>query len=96
MVNAFLVSSKTDPYDVYIGRGSSYGNPYSWIPGHGILVDSREDAIRLYEEWVREQPELISAIKNELKGKILGCPGSGCPYLGCHGEVLLRILEENN
>jgi len=93
-----IVNSKTtDKYDVYIGRPSKWSNQFSWIPGYGkYLVDTREDAIRAYEDWIRGQPELIAAIKKELRGKVLGCPGSGCPYLGCHGEVLLRILEEDS
>jgi len=87
-----------EPYDVYIGRGSKFGNPYTHKPGTSApwLVDSREDAIRLYEEWIRSQPELIMAVKKELKNKILGCPGSGCPYLGCHGNVLIKIANEEN
>lgn len=97
MTKPMIVNSKTDRYNVFIGRGSKFGNPFTWIPGYGkYLVDSREDAIRAYEDWIRGQPELIAAVKKELQGKVLGCPGSGCPYLGCHGEVLLRILEEDD
>ena len=95
MSKLLLVNSKTDKYDIFIGRPSRFSNPFTWIPGYGkYLVDSREDAIQLYEEWIMGQPDLILEVKKKLKGKVLGCPGSGCPYLGCHGEILLRIANE--
>jgi hypothetical protein len=95
MSKSLLVNSKTDKYDIFIGRPSRFSNPFTWIPGYGkYLVDSREDAIQLYEEWIMGQPDLILEVKKKLKGKVLGCPGSGCPYLGCHGEILLRIANE--
>ena len=55
------------------------------------MVDSREDAVRLYEEWIRSQPELMEAAKKELKGKVLGC---WCAPLACHGDVLIKIANE--
>jgi hypothetical protein len=87
-----VVHCKREPYDVYIGRGSKWGNPYSHIPGAGKWpVETREDAIRLYEEWIREQPELMEAAKRELKNRVLGC---FCSPLACHGDVLLKIANE--
>jgi hypothetical protein len=90
-----VVNCKTDPYDVYVGRGSKFGNPYTHQYGTSApwMVDSREDAIRLYEEWLREQPLLMAAVKQELKSKILGCH---CKPLDCHGDVLLRIANEED
>lgn len=87
------VHCKKEPYDIYIGRGSKWGNPYSHKENTAALwvVETREDAIRLYEEWVRAQPELVVAVKMELKGKILGC---WCSPLACHGEVLIKIANE--
>lgn len=82
-----------EPYQVYIGRGSKWGNPYTHKMGTSApwIVDDRETAIRLYEEWLRSQPELMAAAKKELKGKTLGC---WCKPLDCHGDVLLRIANE--
>ncbi len=80
-----------EPYDIYVGRGTIYGNPYSHIPGYGKWpVETREDAIRLYEEWVISQPELIEKIKKDLKNKILACH---CVPLSCHAEVLVKIAN---
>src|ERR1700677_1623591 len=91
-----VVNSRTEKYDIFIGRPSKFGNPYSYLPNSAAPwpVETREDAIRLYEEWIRSQPELMAAAKRELKSKILGCPGNGCPYLGCHGSVLIKIANE--
>lgn len=84
-----------EPYDIYIGRPSKFGNPYTHKEGTGApwVVDTREDAIRLYEEWLREQPELMVAVKKELRGKILGC---FCSPLACHGDILLKIANEED
>lgn len=88
-----VVHCKTEPYQVYVGRGSKFGNPYTHKYGTSApwVVDDRETAIRLYEEWLRAQPELMAAVKQELKGKVLGC---WCKPLDCHGDVLLKIANE--
>ena len=88
-----VVHCKKAPYDVYIGRPSKIGNPYSHLENTAAsyVVESREDAVRLYEEWIRAQPELMAAAKAELKGKILGC---WCAPLACHGDVLAKIANE--
>jgi len=88
-----VVHCKREPYDVYIGRGSKFGNPYSHQEGTAAVwvVDTREDAIRLYEEWLRAQSKLMAAVKKELRGRILGC---WCSPLACHGDVLLKIANE--
>ena len=82
-----------EKYDIYIGRGSKWGNPFSHLKNSSVPypVDTREDAIRAYENWLLEQPELVAAAKKELKGKVLGC---WCKPLDCHGDILLRIANE--
>lgn len=88
-----VVHCKKEPYDIYIGRGSKFGNPYSHMENTTAawVVETREDAIRLYGEWLLAQPELVAAVKKELKGKILGCY---CSPLACHGDILLRIANQ--
>jgi hypothetical protein len=82
-----------EPYDVFVGRPSKFGNPFSHIPNTSAPypVETREDAIRAYEYWIREQPELMAAAKKELRGKILSCH---CAPLDCHATVLLKIANE--
>lgn len=80
------------PFDIYIGRGSHWGNPFSHRYGTmaRYKVDTREEAIRCYEEWIRNQPELMKSLP-ELKGKVLGCY---CKPLTCHGDVLIKLINE--
>jgi hypothetical protein len=72
------------PYDVFIARPSKWGNPFS--PQE---VGGRRIAIEMYENWLREQPELMASLW-ELKGKVLGCHCAPSP---CHGEVLVRLSD---
>lgn len=89
----FVVHCKRLPYDVYIGRPSEWGNPFSDKPKSiaEIKVSSREEAIACYEEYLRQHPEMIERAKRELKGKTLGC---WCSPRACHGDVLARIANE--
>ena len=88
-----VVNKRFQKYDVYIGRGSKWGNPYTHIKGKTkaqFLVGSREEAVEKYEEWIRQQPNLLNSL-HELKGKRLGC--FCVPHL-CHGDVLVELIEE--
>lgn len=87
-----VVHCKKEAHDVYIGRPSKWGNPFSHLPGTKAMyqVDTREDAIQMYEEWIKTQPELMNAIW-ELKGKVLGC---WCSPKPCHGDVLMRLAND--
>src|SRR5690554_2738296 len=71
-------------YDVYIGRGSKWGNPFI-IGKHG----SREEVIELYRQYVLGNPELRNSIP-ELKGKVLGC---FCKPAPCHGDILAKLAN---
>lgn len=71
-----VVHCKRDPYDVYIGRGGDWGNPFV-IGVHG----TREEVIAQYAEWIRTQSHLMVRLP-ELKNKILGC---WCKPNACHG-----------
>jgi hypothetical protein len=77
-----VVHCKKEPYDVYIGRPSKFGNPYV------IGIDgTRDDVIEKYRVWINTQPQLLAALP-ELKGKVLGC---WCAPLPCHGDVLAEL-----
>lgn len=78
-----VVNCKTSPFDVYIGRGSRYGNPFAIQQSGG-----RDAAIELFTKWVKHQPELLRLIRSELGGQRLGCH---CAPLACHGDVLEKI-----
>lgn len=87
-----VVHNKRKPFDIYIGRPSKWGNPFSHKDGTlaKFRVATRDEAVAAYEVWLREQPELMAALP-ELRGKVLGC---WCKPLSCHGDVLARLANE--
>lgn len=87
-----VVHCKHDHYDVYIGRPSKWGNPFShaWDTLAEFRVATREEAIDRFTEWFMNQPDLVATARRELKGKVLGC---WCKPKRCHGDVLARIAN---
>lgn len=76
-----------DPHDIYIGRPSKFGNPFT------VGVDgTREEVIAKHAEWIYTQPALITAIKTELKGKRIAC---WCrpKKKSCHGDIYAWIAD---
>jgi hypothetical protein len=89
-----VVHCKKDNYDIYIGRPSKYGNPYSHLDNTlaEFKVKSRKEAIEKYREWIlRGDGRYLLNDIEELRGKILGC---WCSPKACHGDVLIEILNE--
>ncbi len=86
-----VVHCKKKPYDVYIGRPSKWGNPFSHLSGTlaEFKVDTRYEAIESYRRWIQTQPELLVALP-ELKDKVLGC---WCSPQSCHGDVLTEMAN---
>ena len=80
-----VVHCKKEHYDVYIGRPSKWGNPFT-IGRHG----TREEVISKYEAYVMDHPYLIDDLP-ELIGKTLGC---WCKPKSCHGDILARMVED--
>jgi hypothetical protein len=70
---------------VYVGRPSKWGNPYD------VRIWGREEAIRLYPEWVREQIDAGYLNPSELRGRDLAC---WCPLnKACHADDLLSLVN---
>lgn len=78
-----VVNCRTDDYDVYIGRGSKWGNPFVM---RGKSEAERNRVCDAYEVWFMNQPSLVNDL-HELRGKILGCY---CKPKRCHGDFLAR------
>jgi hypothetical protein len=74
-----------EPYDVYIGRPSKWGNPFTLH-----RESERHLVLARYRQWLLQQPTLLAAIATELKGKRLGCY---CAPKPCHGDVLAELAE---
>jgi len=87
-----VVHCKRSDYDIYIGRPSKWGNPFSHRDGTSaeFKVGSRSEAIQKYEDWILTQPHLMADLI-ELRGKILGC---WCVPRQCHGNVLAKLVEK--
>ena len=92
MSSTRVVHCKKAAYDVYIGRPSKWGNPFSHKQGTQaqFVVASRDAAIAAYREWILHQPELLAALP-ELKGQTLGC---WCKPQSCHGDVLAALANQ--
>ncbi len=77
-------------FDVYIGRGSPWGNPF---PIDHALDVGREDVIERYRTYFYEEivndPEKRKQILG-LRGMRLGCH---CKPLPCHGDVIAEYLN---
>jgi len=78
----------SESYDVYIGRGSPFGNPYI------IGIDgNREAVIKKYSDYfhkrLAEDSEFFKLVL-ELKDKKLAC---FCHPKPCHGDVIVYFLH---
>ncbi|MBL7184992.1 MAG: DUF4326 domain-containing protein [Phycisphaerae bacterium] len=79
-----VVNLRKEGYDVYIGRGSKWGNRF--VIGRD---GSREEVITKYKERILRNDELLSCL-GQLKDKVLGCY---CKPLACHGDVLVELVD---
>ena len=81
----------TADYDIFIGRPSQWGNPFSHLQRSSAAykVATRAEAIERYRQWILNQPHLLQQLPS-LKGKILGCY---CKPKACHGDVLIELIN---
>ena len=80
-----VVHCRKEPFDVYIGRPSKFGNPFV-IGKDG----TRTEVIEKYRRWISKRPDLITAAKTTLKNRRLGCY---CAPEPCHGDILAEIAD---
>ncbi len=87
-----LPRSGQAPKYFYCGRGSDFGNPWSHLPYSQAryIVKTREEAINNHREWLKTQPALIARIRNELRGRVLGC---FCKPEPCHCDTLAFVAD---
>lgn len=87
-----VVNLKNSPYDVYIGRGSIWGNPYSHlkVSKAKYQVKTRDEAVFAYKQYLLTNEELMNQLPN-LIGKRLGCY---CVPKFCHGHMIVNVMEE--
>ena len=81
-----VVNKRKEQDDVYIGRGSMFGNPYP------ITTErDRETVIELYRQWFYNQlkdPNFKAEVE-KLRDKKLGCY---CKPAACHGDIIVEYL----
>lgn len=90
-----VVNKYKSEYDVYIGRGSPLGNPYSHLPETKAIyrVESREMAIEFYRNYLWRQissGNITIEMLKSLHGKRLGC---FCKPQSCHGDIIAKAVE---
>jgi hypothetical protein len=88
MNTKLVVNLRKEKYDVYIGRGSIFGNPF-----HIGKDGNREEVIEKYKKYFEKRIAEDCKFKNavlSLKGKVLGCY---CKPLKCHGDVIAEYLD---
>lgn len=91
-----VVNKFKEPYDVYIGRGSPFGNPYTHFQGAtkaDYIVSTREESIFNFKKYFLERvvnDPVFRAQVLGLKGMRLGC---FCKPLACHGDVIKEWLD---
>ncbi|MCT9932334.1 DUF4326 domain-containing protein [Planotetraspora sp. A-T 1434] len=78
---------------VYVGRAlpglkaSPYRNPFR------VKEYGREGALRMFEAYLADHPELVERAKRELAGKDLAC---WCgPDQLCHADLWLEIVNSS-
>jgi hypothetical protein len=85
-----VVNKFKSPYDIYIGRGSPWGNPFPIDDASG---NTREVVIEKYRAHLFRQVQRGDVTIGqllELDGKTLGC---FCKPKACHGDVIASAVE---
>jgi hypothetical protein len=80
-----VVNADQEEFDVYIGRGTKWGNKF-----HIGVDGTREEVIEKFKIYWKDHPELHNDAIRELQGQRLGCH---CKPLPCHGDVYVAFLE---
>ena len=92
--------AKAGVIDVYCGRGSVLGNPFSHKEGTKakFVVESRDEAVEAYRIYFKEQMETNVAFVNEMRRiyKIAAKQEVNlvcyCAPLNCHCNVLRAFI----
>ena len=107
VVNKRTYRAMGAPWEVYIGRPSPLGNPFTSIKGRATLAefqcDTRLESINRYAGWLQDQMfnknsevlaelDRLFALLLEHDKLVLIC---WCAPLPCHGDVLKTHFQES-
>ncbi|WP_122336095.1 DUF4326 domain-containing protein [Pseudomonas coronafaciens] len=81
-----------DSYDVYIGRGTLWGNPYQ-MGKEGTRDEVIAKFAYDFEKRFLKLPEKFDENIEKLRGKTLGCH---CKPAACHGDVIASYLNSQD
>ena len=82
--------------DVYIGRGSPFGNPFTHLKSSKevIQVETREEAVEAYKTYFKakleKDPEFKILVHSISKNANLVC---FCKPKACHGDIIAEYLN---
>lgn len=81
-----VVNRHKEDFDVYIGRGTVWGNPYSDLPRAEALAK-----FRIYFMGKLKSREITIDQLRSLRGKRLGC---SCKPKPCHGDFIVEVVNK--
>jgi hypothetical protein len=67
---------------------NGFGNKFRIGP-HG----DRNQVLETYKLWLRTNPAMVTAAREELRGKVLGC---WCLPSACHASVLVEVADSES
>lgn len=92
-----VVNKYKEDFDIYIGRGSKWGNPFSVNADKSkydvLSCDTLDESLDKYGDHLWEMIKDGRVTKEELRdlqGKKLGC---FCKPKPCHGDVIIKAVE---
>lgn len=94
MNNCKRVCIKDETYDVYIGRPSKYGNPFSCKEKSlaKYKTTTRKESIEKHKDWLLNgDGQYLLKDLQELKGKTLGCYCKKSQ--SCHGDIIVKLVN---
>jgi len=109
VVNKYKHTPIKGEIDIYIGRGSILGNPYTHLKNSTkatTIVATREEAINLYRDHMKhmlsgahkdslEYAQELARIKDlHVNGKIVNLV-CFCKPKSCHGDIIKEWIDEN-
>lgn len=86
-----VVNRKKSAFDVYVGRPSQWGNPFSHLSDSlaEFKTATHAEAVAAYWPWLLKQRHLLMQV-HELKGMVLGC---WCRPKDCHADFLAKLAD---
>lgn len=80
------------------GQYHAFVHPDKTVTSHLVKDATREQAVAMFRDWLKQMPSLAAAVRAELAGRDLMC---WCPLVDaegkpvpCHADVLLELANQ--